>query len=262
MKISKRTEHRKITLKELILQKESKDFKKWRSLGKGNNFLMIFGGSPMVFYNKILETNWSHEEIKDFIDGEHLHPLKEVVSNKYTRESSKVIDYLTVASHMINMFFDNYKGLMQRIERNRTYAKTHGYVRSVFGATRILTELWLAGEYDKREHSRQLRNLSNIAANADIQNFESCIVNKAMFRADERFQRSTLDVTLFNNIHDSADFYVKKTDLDEFAKIVKEEFEKDFEEYKGIPLPIDMVYVDKLKGETYKHGTNYDLSKV
>ncbi len=237
--------------------KESKDFKKWRSLGKGTNFLQLFGGGAMVFYNNVLETNWTHEEIRDFIKKEKLFSLKESISDKYIRESGDTIDYLTVATHMINMFFENYKGLMERIERNRAYAKTYGFVRTIYGATRLLPELMLAGEYDKKEHSRQLRNLSNIAANADIQNFESCIINQAMVRVEKIFNESELDVTLFNNIHDSTDFYVLKTDLDEFAKIVKNEFERDFPEYEGIPLPIDFVVVDKTRGENYKHGQNY-----
>jgi len=257
MKITKRVEKRTITLDELILMKESKDFERWRSLGKGNNFLMIFGGSPMVFYNNILETNWTPAEIRAFIKTEKLFALKETVTNRYVRESGDVIDGLTVATHMIKLFFDNYPGLMERIERNRAYAQTHGYIRTIYGATRILTELMLAGEYDKKENSKKLRNLSNIAANADIQNFESCIVNQAMYRVEQRFKDSDIDVRLFNNIHDSADFYVRKTDLKEFAKIVKEEFERDFPEYEGLPLPIDMVYVDKNLGHTYKHGQNF-----
>lgn len=257
MVINKRVEHRTITLQELILLKESKDFKKWRSLGKGTNFLQVFGGGAMVFYNRVLETNWTHEEIRDFIKKENLYALKESVSGRYIRESGTVIDYLTVATYMISMFFDNYKGLMERIERNRAYAKTHGFVRSVFGATRILTELMLAGEYDKKEHSKKLRNLSNIAANADIQNFESSVINQAMLRVEKIFDNSELDIRLFNNIHDSADFYVLKTDLDEFAKIVKNEFEKDLPECDGIPLPIDFNVVDKTRGENYKHGQNY-----
>jgi len=157
---------------------------------------------------------------------------------------------------MINTFFANYKGLMERIERNRAYVKEHGYLKSIYGATRIMPELYLEGAYDKKEHSRMLRNLQNIAANADIQNLESVIINTAMVRVEKKFIEKGMDVEIFNNIHDSADFYVEKSILADFAKIVKDEFTMDFPEYKNIPLPVDFVVVDKTKGDGYKHGYN------
>ncbi len=257
MIITKHIEKRTITLEELVKQKEHKDYAKWRRLGKGENFLLIFGGSPKVFYNEVLETNWTHEEVRAFIKQEKLYKLRERVEEIYKRDSGTVIDYLTVATQMINTFFENYKGLKERIERNREFVKENGYLRSIHGATRVIPELYLQGAYDKKEHSLMLRNLSNIAANADIQNLESCIINQAMVRVEKIFDESTLDVEMFNNIHDSADFYVLKTDLDKFAKIVKDEFTRDFPEYESIPLPVDFNVVDKMKGENYKHGSNY-----
>ena len=257
MKITRTVENRKISLAELVLLKDTDYFGKWRALGKMTNFLTIFGGSPKVFYTGVLETNWSHQEIKAYIKIEGLHDLVDTMQDKYSRDSGEVIDYPAVASHMISTFFKNYTGLMERISRNRAFAKEHGYLRYIYGGTRVLPELMLAGKYDQKENGKILRNLANIAANADIQNFESCIINTAMVRAEKTLQEKGIDAEMFNNIHDSTDFYVKKTDLDEFAKVVNEEFTRDFPEFEGIPLPIDFNVVDKTRGENYKHGANY-----
>ena len=122
MKITKRVEHRKLELEELVLQKECAPYTGIRKIGKGLNFLLIFGGSPKVLYDKVLENSWSHEEIEDFIKKENLYELKEQVSERYIRESGTVIDYLTVASHLISNFFKSYPGLQERIKRNRKRA--------------------------------------------------------------------------------------------------------------------------------------------
>jgi len=259
MTITRRKEKRKISLEELVLLKEYPTFKKWRALGKMTNFMTIFGGSPKVFYTGVLETNWSIEEIRSYIRQEKLYKLKEKMEEKYIREDADTIEYLTAASNMIDTFFTSYKGLKDRITRNQSFAKENGYIRHIYGGTRILTELMLQGEYDKKEYGRMIRNLMNIAANADIQNFESCIINSAMARVEvleKLFIENNIDARMFNNIHDSVDFYVLKTDIDEFVKIVRDEFSRDYPEFNGIPLPLDFNIVDRTKGETYKHGQN------
>ena len=239
--------------------KEYPKYSQFRRIGKNLNFLMLFGGSARVFVQNALENNWSHSEVLEFIKIENLFDLREEIAERSYRDSEKMIDYMTVAQHMINAFFDNYKGLKERIERNRKYVMEHGYLRSVYGATRLMPELYLQGEYDRKENNGKLHNLNNIAANADIQNFESCVVNRSMVLAEKALKENGIDAILFNNIHDSADFYVKKDQLEAFAKIINKIFTKEYPEYKHIPLPIDFTVVDLDQGHTYKHGFNYEV---
>lgn len=257
MKITKRKVSRQITLNEFLLQKNYGIFEKYRRVGKNTNFLLIFGGSPRVYYTEVLEKAWPHEEIVEYIRKNHLEEERERLASYLLRDSAMVIDYLTVASDMISKFFKTYPGLMDRIKRNREFAKENGYVRSIFGATRVLNELMLAGSFDKQEQGLMLNNLNNVAANCDIQNLESCIINTAMVRSEKRLEEEKVDALLFNNIHDSADFYVHKKDLQKFSEIIKQEFEKEFPEFKGIKLPIDFEIVDITKGHYYKHGEKF-----
>jgi len=254
MKITKRKEHREITLDEFKAQKKMKMFEDLRTMGKNLNFLQIFAGSPRVFVTSALETNWNLDQIEEFIKDNHLESVYHRLKDRYTRDSDEMVKYLTVASYMRDQFFKLYPGLMERIEKNRAFAREHGYVRSHFGGKRLLIELMLEGEYDKREHGYRMNNLNNIATNTDIQNFESCVINPAMVQMDEWLERTGKKSYIWNCVHDSTDMVVHKDELVEVVQMFHEIFERDLPEMRGIPLPVDEDISDLLDGDYYKHG--------
>lgn len=253
-KITRTVEHREVTLDEFIKQKSVSPFAELRQSAKSLNFLLIFGGSAKVYVQNALETSWTIEQVEDFIKENRLQDLREKLSEVYKRETPKLIDYITVATHMRNNFFKLYGGLMDRIEFNRAFAKEHGYVRSYFGATRKLIEEMLRGEYDNKEHGAHMRNLDNICANTDIQNFEASVVNTAMMKLDEWIEENNKKSMIWNCVHDSTDVYVHKSELAEVAAKTKEFFEAALPELKGMPLPIDFSISDLKQGDYYKGG--------
>jgi DNA polymerase I-like protein with 3'-5' exonuclease and polymerase domains len=111
-----------------------------------------------------------------------------------------------------------------------------------------------AGEYDKRERGLLLNNLRNIAANADIQNFESSIINQAMVMLDEWLIENNMKSYIFNMVHDSCDIVLYHDERDIIIPKLREYFEYAREEYKRIPLPIDISIADLTTGDYYKHG--------
>lgn len=264
-KIKKRTVKRQLSEEDLLLLKGDDKWAQLRFVSKSLNFLLIFGGSPKIFAENALETRWTRDQIEDYIRENDLESLRDKLSDAYKREKPNKIAYITVAADMRTKFFQSYPGLMSRIKRNVQFAKDHGYVRSVFGGTRNLIEQLLRGEYDNREYSLMMRNLDNICANTDIQNLESSIIHPAIADVNDEFIRKRMKSRPFNMVHDSADFFVLKTELEEAAEMIYERFERQHPELKGIPLPIDFEVSDVKKGDYYKGGkslqhylNNYD----
>lgn len=254
--ISKKSVLREITEEEFIKQKEYPYYAEYRQIGKTTNFLMIFGGSPKTFVQKSLENKWSEEQAKQFIDQNNLHNLREKVAERYQRESDKMISLITVGTHIQNNFFAAYPGLARRIKRNVEFAKNHGYVRSIFGATRNLIEEFLRGEYDNKELSGHMRNLDNICANTDIQNFEASVIHPAMAEVDQWLIDNNMKSYGWNCVHDSFDLCVHKTELAVVAKKVEEVFTRPLPELNGVPLAVDFTVSDMTKGEYYKGGSS------
>jgi len=253
-KITRHAEDREITEQEFLKQKKYGVYDELRSIAKGLNFLQIFGGSPRVFVETALETKWDKAQADEFIKENHLGDLRDKLKDRYQRDTPAMISYLTVATFMKNGFFELYGGLQKRIDANREFAKEHGYVRTYFGAKRALIEELLRGSYDDREHGAQMRNLDNVCANTDIQNFEASVVNIAMVKTDEWLMENHKKTLLWNCVHDSADFYVHKSELAEVVAKAKEFFECALPELKGVPLKIDFAISDIAKGDYYKGG--------
>jgi len=260
-KITKHIEEREITEEEFIKQKSYSQFEELRQLGKATNFLMIFGGSPKVFVETALDTQWSFSQAKQFIENNNLQQLEDVIKERYVKESPRMNALLTVATFIRNEFFSLYKGLARRIEHNRDFAKNSGYVRSIFGATRKLIEELLRGSYDEREHSAMLRNLDNVCANTDIQNFEASVVNLGMIEIDEWLEATGKKSKLWNNVHDSVDMYVHKSELFEVCAKAEEILTKERPELKGVPLAVDFTVCDLRDGDYYKHGRSLSSFK-
>jgi len=259
LKIKKTTEKRALSQEEFLKLKGEEPFAQYRQIAKSLNFLLIFGGSPRVFVQSALEMNWSHSRVLAFIKENNLEGLREKLFERFRqRDTSVMIDYITVATHMRNNFFKLYKGLMERIDKNRAFARDAGYARSVFGITRKMIAYMLQGEYDSQEDSLRLNNLANIAANTDIQAFESAVINQALVRIEREFLDRGMRSVPFNNVHDSLDFYVPKEELGEFVKIVKDTMTEAIPELRGIPLEVDFSIGDLTKGDYYKVGKPYE----
>ena len=254
-KISKKTVHREITNDEFVRQKEDPYYNDLRQLGKITNFLTIFGGSPKTFVQNALETKWTEEQADAYIKENHLEKARERIADRYRQDSSKMISLITVGSHLQDKFFEGYEGLNRRIKRNQQFAQSHGYVRCRSGATRNLIEELLRGSYDDRELSGHMRNLDNICANTDIQNFEAFVIHPAMAEVNLWLEENNMLSFGWNCVHDSHDLCVHKTELKVVADKIEEVFTRAIPELEGVPLAVDFMVSDMTKGEYYKGGS-------
>lgn len=254
MEISRTIEEREITVEEFTSQKNVKEFSEYRQVGKSSNFLMCFGGSPRVFVQSAMENTWTTERALAFIRDRKLQAEHENAKERYKRDTPRMIALLTVATFLQKGFFATYPGLQARIRANQAFAKEHGYVRSFYGATRKLIEEMLRGEADDKEHGAQMRNLDNICANTDIQNFEACITHPALCAIEEWLSANNKKSRIFGFVHDSIDLYIAKSELIEVCNKAEEIMTKPVPEMHGVPLAVDFAIADLSCGDYYKHG--------
>lgn len=254
-KIKKTVVHREITEEEFVRQKEEQYYGDFRQLGKIVNFLTIFGGSPKTFVENALETKWTEEQADAFIVENNLADLRGTVAKKYARESDKMISLITVGTYIQSRFFASYEGLMRRIKFNQAFAREHGYIRCRSGATRNLIDQMFRGSYDEREMSAHMKNLDNISANTDIQNFEAFVIHPAMVEVCDWLEKQGLKSYGWNCVHDSFDLCVHKSELKIVTDKVAEVFTRAIPELNGLPLAVDFTVSDLTKGEYYKGGS-------
>ena len=261
LKITRRTEHRQITLDEFIRQKASMPYKSWRQTGKTCNFLLIFGGSAMLFSEETIEINWTREQAENYIKENHCEYLIDEVKAKYRKISDEELPFVVVATNIRNNFFKGYKGLEDRIYREQNFAKRHGYTRCVFGATRKVIELMLAGEWDQKHLSRMLKNLNNICANSEIQTMEAAITKRAIYELKIWMDENHFKSYVYNEIHDSADFVIYKPEAIPILKKFKELCERYIPEFGDSPvrLKLDCEVSDIKKGQYFKGGVSPEV---
>ncbi len=253
-KITRRTEHREITLNEFKKQKGYGDYKKFRQIAKAENFSLIFGGSASILSQYSLEIYWNINDVDQYIEDNHCEPELEEVRAKYKTFTEEHQRYVAAASRMRKGFFDGYPGLLTRCDREVDYAAKHGYCRSVFGSTRNLIELRLRGAYDNKFYSGELKNLENIAKNYLAQNFEACIRGRAMREIEDWLISKGYKSRVWNEIHDSIDYYIHKDELKDVLAHIKHVEERKVPELLDywVPLPADCSLSDHSKGQYYK----------
>lgn len=253
-KITKRTEHRQITLDEYKKQKGYGDYKKFRQIAKAENFSLIFGGSASILSQYSLEIYWNIDEVNQYLEDNHCEKELEEVRKKYKTYTDEHQRFVAAASRMREGFFNGYPGLLTRCDREVKYASEHGYCRSVFGGTRNLIELMLRGSYDEKNESGRLKNLENISKNYLAQQLEACIRGRAMREMQEWLLKNNYKSLIWNEIHDSIDLYLYKTESHDVLAHLKHLEERKVPELEEnwVPLPVDCSISDRTLGHYYK----------
>ena len=250
------TVHRRITADEFKRQKNGSTFKPWRQMAKSINFLMLFGGREGMFAENALETNWSEEQLDDFLKNNDCRQEEEEAKIKHKYASPLMQRYIAAAAKMRKDFFKGYPSLERRIFRERAYAREHGYCRSAFGAKRTLIELKKRGSYDEKTISGVLSNLENITANYRAQNYESCVRGHAMWHMVEWLKKNNYKSFIFNEIHDSIDICIYKPELEAVLGHMKTLCELPVPELMNhwCLLTVDCEISDLKQGDYYKGG--------
>lgn len=253
-KITKRTEHREITLDEFKRQKGYGIYKKFRQISKSVNFLQLFGGSPSVLSQSALEVFWTPEQVEEYLKDNRCDYELEEVQNKYKNYPLERQKYIAAATRIRTNFFKSYPGLLERCDREVKYAKEHGYCRSVFGGTKNQIQMLLRGSYDEKFSSGILRNIENVSKNYLAQQLEACIRGRAMREIHNWLKDNNYKSMVWNEVHDSIDYYIYKPEAKDVLAHIKHVEERKIPElmFNWVPLPSDCSMSDLTKGQYYK----------
>jgi DNA polymerase I-like protein with 3'-5' exonuclease and polymerase domains len=307
------TKFDKMTVYDFIALKKQLPFDTYRTNAKPVNFACIFGSTGNSVGQRLRTVyNFSEEDCDKVIEAVHLE--KKLLENQTGKTRAKKIadidkehtfngvhtwtmkeceeefmlmqKYITVGVYFVDMFFDTYKGLQERIERENTYAKNNGYVQSWRGVIRRLPELRffkynakgnVVGA-DKELWSRYENNLMNISANTDAQTVEAFFAFSTWARTQYFIRKNNLKSWVWNGTHDSLDMWLYEGEENLIVsiaqKIASRKFKPDAGIYMGLDAEVSDLHLrnfwdenlskkdNEKKQRFYKHGGDIDNGTV
>ncbi len=134
------------------------------------------------------------------------------------------------AKELIDGYFETYPQIQDYIEQSKQFAKTHGYVETIFHRKRYLPDI--------NSHNATVRGYAERnAVNAPIQGSAADIIKVAMARIYQRMKSNNLKSKLLLQVHDELNFSVPTEEKAIMEKIVSEEMEKAY--LMKVPLKVE-----------------------
>jgi len=132
------------------------------------------------------------------------------------------------AQSFINRYFESYPGVRRYIEETLETARSRGYVETLFGRRRFISEL--------NSHARNAREAAERAAfNMPIQGTAADLIKLAMVALDKKLPR---EAGLLLQVHDELIVEVPQHSANEVAQIVSEVMENIWK--LEVPLKVDI----------------------
>jgi hypothetical protein len=208
--------------------------------------------SAMAFAGNTLRLEWTVEQCEKFIKDFDLADMR----NSFRAQENRGLSeddtaYLTVATYFRTEFFKIYKRLEEWINDCGTLASVQGYVVSPFGARRLLPQRVYQGRDDERA---VIKNLSNIAVNSPVQDYETIFMASVMINARNQMKKYGLKSHLIGTVHDSCVGFSHVNEEPMVFKIILKEFIRDFPQANGIPYFGELNLADPMKGEVWGLG--------
>lgn len=133
------------------------------------------------------------------------------------------------AQKLIDRFFYFYPQVKKLKEDLIEFAKTYGYVETLFGRKRFVPEIFSQSYREKTLAER-------IIINTPIQGLGADILKKAMIGIDDEFYKRKINGYLVLTIHDEIIVEVEESKKEEVKSIIKEKMETSFK--LDIPLEV------------------------
>ena len=122
------------------------------------------------------------------------------------------------AKHYIDIYFHRYPKVKEYIESTKDFARSNGYVESIFGRRLYLPEI------NSKNH--QVKTAAERAAiNAPVQGSAADIIKLAMLSIDKKLQQEELRACMTMQVHDELVFEVHDDDISVIHDIVVENME-------------------------------------
>ena len=174
-------------------------------------------------------------------------PLDQVTSDMRAR--AKTINFATIygqgahalsrqlkiehseAKEFIRLYFERFRGIREYLDSMVEYARTHGYVQTIFNRRRYVPEL--------REKNFNIRAFGErVAANSPIQGSAADLIKIAMIRIDKALADGGFNAKMLLQVHDELVFEVPPEELTAIKQVVKDEMENAAQ--LSVPLVVDL----------------------
>jgi len=135
------------------------------------------------------------------------------------------------AKKLINDYKQRFEGIDRFLDQCIDEAQTHGYVTTILGRRREVSEI-----SSSNGQTRQLGE--RLAINSVVQGSAADLIKLAMVNLHRRIKRESLPMKMLLQIHDELVFEVPEADTDRAAEIIRNEMEHAMT--LSVPLKVDM----------------------
>ncbi len=136
----------------------------------------------------------------------------------------------TEAKEIIERYFSEYPKVKDYMERTKKFAHEHGYVETLLGRRRYLSQINNANASARAEDERA-------AINMPIQGTAADMIKIAMINIYNDFQKKKLKSKMLLQVHDELVFEAKKDELEQVKKIVINRMENAIE--LNVPIVVE-----------------------
>lgn len=137
----------------------------------------------------------------------------------------------TEAKDLIDTYYKTYPKLRNYISEQINFARENGYVQTVLGRRRYLTDINGSNQVVRGAAERN-------AVNAPIQGSAADIIKMAMINIHKKLKEKGLKSKMLLQVHDELVFDVFKPELEELKSLIKHEMENAYKLI--VPLDVDL----------------------
>ena len=134
------------------------------------------------------------------------------------------------ARAFIDSYFEHYPGIRDYMELAKTFARTHGFVTTIFGR-----KCHVPGINDKNPTKRNFSERASI--NAPLQGAAADIIKRAMIGMPSALRQAGLEARMLLQVHDELLFEVPEAELEATSKVVRKVMEAAA--HLSVPLVVD-----------------------
>jgi DNA polymerase-1 len=149
------------------------------------------------------------------------------------------------AQEYIDKYFERFSGVKEYMDQTIEKVKECGYAETMFGRRRYIPEI-NSSNYHRRSFAERT------AINTPVQGTAADIMKKSMLDVYDALKDANLDLNILLQVHDELVFEVKKSDLDQAAKLIKEKMENTAQ--LDVPLLVDLQI-----GENWRDKEDYEV---
>jgi DNA polymerase I-like protein with 3'-5' exonuclease and polymerase domains len=242
---------RTISYEEFCANAKKGKCKNLRDIGKMIGLAFIFGASANNLAGGTLRMAWNPQMCADFIQERGIAGLQKRIAQSNKRLMGDELLYYVTASFFRSEFFKLYPELEKWISDCADAAMNCGYRRSPWGSRRLLPQLKTKG---KDADPGMYKNLSNIAVNSPVQDYETVVMSSAMIRIDSKYEELGYLSYIAGTVHDSVVAVIHRSELESCLRISLEAFNFDHPATYGMPYSGECNVADFTQGEFWGFG--------